>query len=109
MRLLEERRQAKHAQLADSIRQQAVGHAQILEHQAQLAYEKGDESAYVDCLNSVALLHNAGANEEAEALLGRIKATLAKPDADEAEAFVAASIPSEKRELGRPARRGGPK
>jgi hypothetical protein len=104
MRLMEERRQAKQAQLAESMRLSAIGQAQILEHQAQLAYEKGDESAYVDCLNSVAMLHNVGAHEEAEALLGRIKDTLAKADADEAEAFVAASIPSEKRELGRAAK-----
>lgn len=109
MRLLEERRQAKQTQLADSMRQQAIGHAQLVEHQAQLAFERGDESAYVDCLNSVALLHNAGAHEEAEALLGRIKATLAKPDADEAEDFIAAAVPTDKRDLGKAAVRGGPK
>lgn len=101
MRILEERRQAKEAQFAGAMRQSAVGQTQILEHQAQLAYEAGDESAYVDCLNSVALLHNVGAHEEAERLLDRIKATLSKGDADEAEAFISANVASDKRAAGR--------
>lgn len=104
MRILDERKQARQVVANDSVRQSLENHAQLMEHQAQLAYENGDAEAYVDCLNSVAMLHNVGAHEEAEALLGRIKDTLAKSDADEAEAFVATNVPLEKRELGRAAR-----
>lgn len=109
MRVLDERKQAKQAAVEDSIRKSIENHAELLEHQARLAVANGDPEAYVDCLEIVEALHNAGSHEKAEALLGRIKATLAKGDADEAEAFVATVVPSEKRELGRPALRGGRK
>ena len=108
MRILDERKQAKQAAVEDSIRQSIENHAELLEHQAQLAVANGDPEAYVDCLEIVEALHNAGSHEKAEALLGRIKATLAKPDADEAEDFVSAAIPTDKRDLGKAAK-GGPK
>lgn len=108
MRILDERKQAKQAAVEDSIRQSIENHAELLEHQAQLAVASGDAEAYVDCLEIVEALHNAGSHEKAEALLGRIKATLAKTDADEAEAFVSAAVATEKRDIGK-APRGGPK
>lgn len=109
MRLLDERKQARQAAVEDSIRKSIENHADLMEHQAQLAMANGDTEAYVDCLEIVEALHNAGAHEKAEALLGRIKATLAKPDADEAEAFVASTVTTDKRDLGKAEVRGGPK
>lgn len=114
MRILDERKQAKQAAVEDSIRKSIENHADLMEHQAQLAIASGDTEAYVDCLEIVEALHNAGSHEKAEALLERIKATLAKPDADEAEAFVASAVTTDKRDLGKDgeagkAKRGGPK
>lgn len=108
MRILDERKQARQAAVEDSIRQSIENHAELLEHQARLAIASGDTEAYVDCLEIVEALHNAGAHEEAEALLGRIKATLAEADADEAEDFIDTAVPTEKRDLGK-APKGGPR
>lgn len=77
---------------AELRRQHVIFVASNEERHVQERIAAGDTNAMVDLLDCVVDLHKVGAHEEAEALAGRIKATLAREDADEAEAFVTAAV-----------------
>lgn len=96
MRLKEEREAARAAAAeaadAEQRRFRALLLAESEERRAVMGVEAGDVSAMVDVLDSVVVLHDAGCDEEAAALLSRIKSNLSREDADEADAFVSEKL-----------------